>query len=222
MNFYNRTVQSPENEYPPKLVVKLCKLIGFCISKVCWRLTFSGVENIPQDSETGLVIAANHPTYFDPVWVCLKVDRKFRFMAWNDVFNWFFLGRLIKYLGAFPVGLNHRDFVKATRTALHALKNGATLIIFPEAEREFSDGKLLPFKSGAIRLAIDAGVPILPVTIRGANKVWPQDQRFPRFGKVKVIYHPAITFKKPETESDGRRHISELNDQLVKIISSEL
>lgn len=219
MCFYNCDVKRSKSEYPPKIVVAICKLIGFCVSKICWRIEFKGTENIPQDLPSGLIIAANHQTYMDPVWICLKVNRSVRFMAWDSIFTWFLLGKVIRYLGAFPVGLNRRGFVNATRKALQLLRGGATLIIFPEAEREFSDGKLLPFKLGAVRLAMEAGVPILPVTICGGHKIWAQDFRFPRLNKVKIIYHPIQMIGKPKDGLDSRRHAEEQNSKLFDVIS---
>lgn len=200
----------------------MCQYIGFIASKLFWRIEFHGLENIPQDLESGLIIASNHQTYVDPVWVCIKVNRRFRFMAWDEIFNWFFIGKLIKYLGAFPVGLNRKGFVKASRKALEILREGGSLIIFPEGEREFSDGKLLSFKPGAVRLAMEAEVPILPVTIQGANKVWAQDMKYPRFGKVKITYHPILEIPKTETDRDVHKHIEEINAKLYSIISSKL
>ncbi len=187
-----------------------------------WRIKFQGLENIPKNLSSGMIIAANHQTYADPVWLCIKVNRRFRFMAWDEIFNWFFIGRVIKYLGAFPVGFNRKGFVKASRKALQVLREGATLIIFPEGERAFSDGKLFPFKPGAVRLAMEAEVPILPVTIRGANNVWAQDMKYPRFGKVEIIYHPLMEVPKPLDNQDLRNHIEDLNNKLFDIISSKL
>ncbi|MEZ5425766.1 MAG: lysophospholipid acyltransferase family protein [Pyrinomonadaceae bacterium] len=187
-----------------------------------WRIKFRGIENIPKDLKGGLLIAPNHQTYLDPVWVCLKVKRNLRFMAWDEAFSWFLIGRLIHYLGAFPVGFNRKDFIKASRTALKALQEGATLVIFPEGEREFSDGRLLPFKAGAVRMAMDAEVPILPVTIRGGNRVWAQGMKFPRLGKVEIIYHPLINIPKPVEDREIRSHIEKFNKKLIEIISSPL
>lgn len=221
-SFYNCRVKSANFQHPPNFVIKVLQAIGWCLSKLCWRIKFQGLENIPDESEGGLLIAANHQTYMDPVWVCLKVDRAFRFMAWDEIFNWFLIGRFIRYLGAFPVGLNRRGFVKATRVARQVLHDGATLVIFPEGEREFSDGKLLPFKVGAIRLVMETGVPILPVTIRGANRIWAQDMKFPRPGKVEIIYHPVFRVPKPQLHEDIHAHIRKYNEQLMQIISSQL
>jgi 1-acyl-sn-glycerol-3-phosphate acyltransferase len=215
-------VNSTKTEYAPKIVISACRLIGLSVSKVLWRIEFQGLENIPKDLKSGLIVAPNHQTYCDPVWVCLKLNRRFRFMAWDEIFNWFFVGKLIKYLGAFPVGLNRKGFVKASRKALQVLREGATLILFPEGEREFSDGKLLKFKSGAVRLAMEAEVPILPVTIRGANKIWAQDMKFPHLGKVQIIYHPIFKVPKPEKDQEIHSYIEDFNQKLTEIISSKL
>jgi 1-acyl-sn-glycerol-3-phosphate acyltransferase len=213
-------VSKTKRDYPPQFIVVLCKLIGFCISKIFWRIRFSGTENIPKDMPGGLIVAANHQTYIDPVWICLKINRKVRFMAWDRAFDWFIIGRLIRYLGAFPVGLNRRGYVQASRKALQVLKDGATLIIFPEGEREFSDGNLLPFKLGAVRLAMEANVPILPVSIRGGNKIWAQDIRFPRFNKVEIIYHPLLKIEPSENPVQLQLYAKEMNSNLFEIISN--
>lgn len=111
-------------------------------------------------------------------------------MAWDKAFGWPLLGRIIRKLGAFPV---NRNAAGAYRNAVATLREGGALVIFPEGAREFADGRLLDFKKGVARIAIQAGVPILPVTIRGGNRVWPQRQRLPRFfRRVEVIYHPVI------------------------------
>ena len=106
--------------------------------------------------------------------------------------------------------------------ALNYQRDGATLIIFPEGSRGFSDGNLLEFKTGSIRLAIEAKVPILPVTIRGANKVWSQDIKFPRFKKVEIFFHPVFEIPPNNDELDEREFAEKLTEQLKKIIASKL
>lgn len=143
-------------------------------------------------------------------------------MAWDEVFNWKIVGKMIRYLGAFPVGLNRQGFVKATRKARQILNDGAALIIFPEAERAFSDGELRPFKNGAVRLALETGVPILPVTIRGANRVWAQGQKFPGFSKVQIVYHPIFTVEQSPAGTTLHEHLKIENDRLKNVIASAL
>ena len=211
-----------ENKYPAPIVIEAIRYFGLAVSKLLWRIKYSGTENIPTNLEGGLVIAANHQTYFDPFWIAFQIHRKFRFMAWDKAFNWFLVGDVIRYLGAFPVSIDGSGTRKAMVESLRALRGGATLFIFPEGSRGFSDGKLLEFKSGTVRIAMQAGVPILPVTIRGANKVWAQDIKYPRFRKVEILFHPLIEIPKSEDIEDEHKYAEELTEKLRIIIESEL
>lgn len=209
-------------QYPAPIVIEFIRYLGLFISKIFWRIKYHGTDNIPQNLSKGLLVVANHQTYFDPFWLCLPIHRKFRFMAWDKAFNWFLIGRVIRYLGSFPVSLERGGTRKAMVESLLSLKDGATLIIFPEGSREFSDGRFLPFKTGAVRIAIEANVPILPVTIRGANKVWAQDIKFPRPHKVKIFYHPIFEIPELKEGQDAHEFAEEITEQLRKIIESKI
>lgn len=210
--------ESNPNKYPAPVVIDAIRHFTFFISKIFWRIKFHGTENIPQNLESGLLVVPNHQTYFDPFWLCVPIKRKFRFMAWDKAFEWFLVGDVIRYLGAFPVNLE-RGSKESLKQAVKALRDGATLIIFPEGAREFSDGKMLEFKNGATKIAMLANVPILPVTIRGANKIWAQDMKFPHFGKVEIFYHPVMEI--PNTKDD-REQIDKFTDKLEEIIKSKM
>jgi 1-acyl-sn-glycerol-3-phosphate acyltransferase len=212
-------VKRSEQTHPSPKLFEVCRFIGLTLSKILWRIEFCGTENVPPDTGRGLIIAPNHQTYCDPVWVTLPVKRKFRYMAWDAAFEWFFVGGLMRRLGAFPVNTQgKRGKLNALKSAVKFLREGATLIVFPEGEREFADGKFLPFKPGAAWLALEADVPILPVTISGGNKVWAQGMKYPRPGKVKIIYHPIYEPAKPANKADEDRHIEMINEKLVQII----
>ncbi len=86
------------------------RLIAYIISKTFWFIRYNGRENIPDKSAGGFLIASNHQTYIDPVWICLPMRRKFRFMAFDRAFEWRIIGPLIRYLGAFPVSMEPSRF----------------------------------------------------------------------------------------------------------------
>ncbi len=211
---------SEKSKYPSGVIFNFVRLFCLAVSKILWRVKFRGIENIPQKADTGLLIISNHQTYFDPFWITLPINRKFRYMAWDEAFDWFLIGRFIRYLGAFPVSLKTGNPIKIFRDSVQFLDEGAALLIFPEGEREFSDGKLLSFRPGWTRIALKAEVPVLPVTIRGANKVWAQNMKFPRFGKVEIVYHPVIEIKKPKNKSDLPKIVEKYNRKIVEIIES--
>lgn len=208
-------------DMPSPVLISSLRTIGRLLGKAAWRIRFKGTENIPPGDGRGLVIVANHQTYLDPYWICLPVYRPLRFMAWDRTFNWFLVGPLIRKLGAFPVNIE-KGSVASMKESLKVLSQGATLVVFPEGSRAFSDGKLQVFKNGASRLAIGAEVPVLPVTIRGGNKVWPRDWKFPRPGKVEVIYHAAIDAREFRTGESDRDRAEALTVILREKISSAL
>jgi 1-acyl-sn-glycerol-3-phosphate acyltransferase len=207
---------------PWPLLVFVVRLLSLLLSKLVWRIEFQNTENIPAERDgRGLLITPNHQTYLDPFWVSLPVKRDLRFMAWDEAFGWFLIGRLIARLGAFPVSLRRGGTVTALKESLKFLTEGKTLIVFPEGEREFPDGRLLPFKTGAVRLAMEAGVPILPVTVIGGNRVWPRGQKFPRFGKIRIVYHPPVEFTKPADPTEMADRCGEISERLREIISPQ-
>jgi len=192
------------------------------VSKLFWSIRFEGLENIPDPSIGGIVVVSNHPTYFDPAWISVKMSKwRLRYMAWDEAFEWPIIGPAIKYLGAFPVKLRSGPAKSTIVEAIRSLRSGAALVIFPEGEREFANGQLHDFKGGAVHIAMNSGVPILPVSIRGASNVWPQGQKYPRFFQhVDVIYHPLI---KPEAKPDDvelDHHLEMLNSRLRTAIES--
>jgi 1-acyl-sn-glycerol-3-phosphate acyltransferase len=209
------------DKYPPRCVIEVLRFLANIINKVFWSIRYYGLENIPDGFTEGILITANHQTYIDPVWICPPVpSHKFRFMAYDKAFTWRLVGPLISYLGAFPVSSKIGETAAAIEESLQALRHGATLIIFPEGEREFGDAKMLPFKTGAVRLAMRCGVPILPVTINGGNRIWPHEQRFPKlFRRVKVIYHPLL-YPKADPNLDFHRNVTILSAQLREIIAN--
>ena len=153
-----------------------------------FKIEFHGVENIP--SEGACLITPNHITYADPIWITIPIRRRIYYMAWDKPFEIPVLGFLMRSFGAFPVSLDSAD-ASAHRSANDLLRAGRALVIFPEGGRT-KTGKLMPFKMGAFRLALTHGVPIVPVTINGAEKIWPVGKMLPRPGKLTITYHPPI------------------------------
>lgn len=168
----------------------------------------------------GVIIAANHQTYLDPFWISLPVKRPVRYLAWDAAFNWPVVGYFLRLFGAWPLQLEGSD-PAPIRRSLQWVSEGGAVVIFPEGGRGNEDGTMRKFKPGAVRMAMEAGVPILPVTIRGGERVWPTNRRFPRLGRVEIIYHPLFIVDQKEGE-DQRGHARRASDALQQIISGAL
>lgn len=188
------------------------------LSRACWKLKLVGTENLP--SKGGLIIASNHQSYIDPFWISIPVNRPVRYLAWNVAFNWPLVGKAITLLGAWPLQVEGSD-PAAIRRSLNWLRNGGVLVIFPEGARSTAQGSMSHFKAGAVRLALEANVPILPVTIRGGNRVWPKNQALPRLGMVEIIYHPLQQIRQlagEETRDCARRETVELSKTIASAL----
>ena len=109
----------------------------------------------------------------------------------------------------------------AIRRSLQWLKDGGAVVIFPEGARCKPSGELDRFKNGAVRLALEANVPVLPVTIRGGQRVWPKGRKLPRFSSVEVVYHPPYIIK-PQAGEEARACARRETHRLAEIISSAL
>lgn len=203
----------------PQPVLNLLRpLIGF-ISRLLWRVRWKETQNIPDSG--GVIIAANHQTYIDPFWVGAAVKRPTRFLAWDAAFNWPIVGTCLKLFGAWPLQLEGVD-PAPIRLTLQWLREGGAVVIFPEGGRGNADASLKKFKAGAVRMALETGVPILPVTIRGGEKIWPNTRRLPRFFRaVEITYHPLIYVEQcgdEETRACARRE----SERLAAIVRSAL
>ncbi|KIQ19421.1 lysophospholipid acyltransferase family protein [Rhodococcus sp. MEB064] len=134
------------------------------------KFDVTGAENIP--AQGGAVIAVNHTGYLDFTYAGLparKHKRYIRFMAKKEVFDNSKSGPIMRALKHIPV--DRGAGAESYRSAVDALARGELVGVYPEAtiSRSF---EIKDFKSGAARMAIEAGVPIIPMVIWGAQRVW--------------------------------------------------
>jgi len=147
-----------------------------------FRLRAEGVENVPQNG--GFVLAANHVSNFDPwpLGIPLFPKRYLRFMAKSELF-WWPLGPIIRAGGAFKVRRGEGD-LEAVNKAVDLVRNGHVVVMFPHGTRQ-RKGLVKKYRpqshTGAARIALEAGVPLVPAAIAGTD-------RLSRFGPLRVRY----------------------------------
>ena len=132
------------------------------IVRFFFPVTVSGRENIP---EGAAMVCANHSSNLDPLQIALAFGKQehLHFMAKQELFKIPIIGRVIANAESFPVDRSSND-LSAIRTAMRFLKNSCKVMLFPEGTR-VSEDDAVAAKTGAIRLAARAKVPIVPVYI---------------------------------------------------------
>lgn len=202
----------------PQWAINIIRMSLHVLSLVFWRVSYRGLENIPQTG--GVLIASNHQTYIDPVWMSLPIKRAIRYLAWSESFDWPVIGKVITALGAWPIQIERADKTMLRRS-LQWLRTGGAMVIYPEGGRCLPDGKMLRFKPGAVRMALEANIPILPITIRGGHRVWPRGWSFPHIHKVELVYHP-LQYVAIQEGEDARQAARRETDKLAETIGSAL
>jgi 1-acyl-sn-glycerol-3-phosphate acyltransferase len=137
------------------------------------RITFRGLENLPATG--GAVMAINHTSYVDFLPAALAVKergRRMRFMIKAEMQQVKAIAFLIRHTGTIPV--DRKAGAGAYAAAVESLRHGELVGVYPEAtiSRSF---ELKEFKTGAVRMALEAHVPIVPLIVWGAQRIWTKD-----------------------------------------------
>ena len=172
-----------------------------------------GVENAHQ--ERSYIVVCNHQSAVDilVVYGWLKLDLKW--VIKQELRRIPAIGIGCEKVGHIFVDRENPNHARqAIEEALDRLGNGIGILFFAEGTRS-PDGKLLPFKKGAFRTAIEQQLPVLPVTLIGTRDILPPKSLKPFPGRARMIIHPAI-----ETDGMSQLQIADLMNRTKKTISS--
>lgn len=170
--------------YPAKIWARSFAILSLV------RVHVSGRENI--DPDTSYVFVANHQGAYDIFAIYGYLNHNFKWMMKKSLEKIPFVGLACKAAGHIFVDRSSPTAIKDTiRHAERQLSDGMSLVVFPEGARTFN-GKMRKFKKGAFYLAMEFGLPIVPVTIDGAFGVMPRTARFPKPGHINVTIHRPI------------------------------
>ena len=165
---------------------------------------------------TGSVIyMCNHQSFFDPMLASCALMRPGNYMARESLFNHFGFGNFIRSLNAFPVKRGTAD-VGALKEAMRRLKDGKTVVIFPEGTRT-NDGRIGEFLPGVAMLAQRCADWVVPVVIDGAFDVWPRHQALPNFTcSIAVEYGEPIPHEKIKG-LDPQNFVDSIRDKMIEM-----
>ncbi|MBV9722603.1 MAG: 1-acyl-sn-glycerol-3-phosphate acyltransferase [Mycobacterium sp.] len=163
------------------------------------RPKVEGLEYVPQSGP--VILASNHLAVMDSFFLCLVVRRRITYLAKSEYFTgtglkgwlsrWFFTA-----VGQVPIDRSDADAAQAALdTADRVLGEGKLLGMYPEGTRS-PDGRLYKGKTGLARLALQTGVPVIPVAMIGTNVVNPPGTTMLRFGRVTVRFGKPMDFSR--------------------------
>jgi 1-acyl-sn-glycerol-3-phosphate acyltransferase len=180
------------------------------------RLRVSGRELIPEGES--FVAMGNHRSYLDiPALVLALYPVPVVFVAKKELTRIPFLGWAIAYSHHIVVDRGNREqAVSALQEAIAKIKKGIALGVFPEGTRA-STLELLPFKKGGFYVAVDSGLPILPVSINNSNRIFGKKSGLPRPGEIRLTIHPVV-----RPASQDRSEIPPLVATVRRVIESGL
>jgi 1-acyl-sn-glycerol-3-phosphate acyltransferase len=154
------------------------------------RVETVGLERL--DAAGTYIFMSNHVSNLDPPILIPLIPRRTSVMVKKELFTYPILGRAMRMGSLVPVDRGNRDAgIEAVKAAKKVVGQGLNMTIYVEGKRSF-DGKLLPFKKGPFYLAMECGVPVVPVTIAGTHYAMPKKRFAIRPGTVKVIFHEPI------------------------------
>ncbi len=154
------------------------------------RVRTVGMERL--DRQGTYIFMSNHVSNLDPPILLPLIPGRTSVMAKKELFDYPLLGRAMRLGSLVPVDRGNRDAgIAAVRAAGEVIRQGINMTIFVEGKRSF-DGKLLPFKKGPFYLAMECGVPLVPVTIVGTHEIMPKRRFSIRPGTATIVFHEPI------------------------------
>jgi long-chain acyl-CoA synthetase len=192
--------------------------------KLLFRLETRGLENL--SGSGNFIITPNHASYLDGFVVVLSlpfsVFRNLYLLGISDFFTGSLKGWFAKRAHVIPIDaasyLN-----RALQTSAYVLRHGRSLCVFPEGGRS-PDNTLLEFKKGVGILAIEMGIPVVPVYIKGAFEALPREAAWPKFRKISVTFGAPLSakdidFSKKQEGMDDYQYFAYLIREKVKELS---
>jgi 1-acyl-sn-glycerol-3-phosphate acyltransferase len=179
------------------------------------KVEVEGADSIP--AGVPVIFMGNHQSNFDIPSLYAGLPHHFSWIAKQELFRIPLFGYAMKRAGYLPLDRSDgRRALKTMDSAAEKIRNGVSVIVFPEGTRSM-DGKLIPFKRGGFLLAAKAGVPIVPFTINGTALVNPPKQLVVRPGTVRIRFADPI----PTTGATGKKR-DELIDRVRDAIDQGL
>ena len=201
------------------MAYRLLKSFLIPLLMLLFRPKVTGLRNVPTNG--AVIIASNHLSFSDSIFMPLVVPRNVTFLAKSEYFTSPGLAGFIKKLTFIALGQVPIDRSGGKRseaallTGLRLLKEGHCIGIYPEGTRS-PDGRLYKGRTGIARLAIESGAPIVPVAMFNTAEIQPTGQVVPKVRRVEMVFGEPIYF---DGDSTDQALLRNLTNQLMEKIA---
>jgi 1-acyl-sn-glycerol-3-phosphate acyltransferase len=139
-------------------------------------------------------------------------------MVKKELFRLPILGKAMRMADCVPIDRHNREAaIASVREAEEIIRRGHHMVVFPEGTRS-RDGRLLPFKKGPFYMAMETGVPIVPITLLGTETLLPKGKMLAKPGEVKVIFHSPVD---PKNYGDRDALVAAIRQQIASALPAE-
>jgi 1-acyl-sn-glycerol-3-phosphate acyltransferase len=188
------------------------------VLKTVFRPRVEGAENVPEDGP--VILASNHLSYADWLFMPLTLPRRVTFVAKAEYFTtpgikgWF-QKKFFSGAGQVPIDRSGATAAEgALSSAKRILANGELFGIYPEGTRSH-DGRLYRGRTGVARLALETGVPVIPVAVLGTEQIAPPGKKFGSFTRPVVRFGKPLDFSRYEGLEGDRFILRSVTDEIM-------
>ena len=192
------------------------------ILRTAFRPWVTGHENIPKTG--GVILASNHLSFIDSVFLPLLIDRQISFLAKSDYytgtgFKGWLIRTFLKSAGMLPIDRSGGKASEASLlTGLGVLERGEMLGIYPEGTRS-PDGKLYRGRTGVARMILEGNVTVIPVAMIDTEKVMPIGKRLPKVRRIGMVIGAPLEFSRFHGMEGDRFILRSITDEIMYELS---
>lgn len=192
-------------------------LLGPLLATV-FRPWVKGMENIPKEGPA--IVACNHVSFVDSVFLPLVLPRQMSFLAKSDYFTGrgikgFFIRSFMIAAGQLPIDRTGGKASEASlNTGLRVISEGRLLGIYPEGTRS-PDGRMYRGRTGIARMVLEAQVPVIPTAVMGTREVMPLGAKLPRVKRVGIVVGEALDFSRFAGMEGDRFVLRAITDEII-------
>ena len=186
--------------------------------KTIFRPWVVGADRVPATG--GVILASNHLSFIDSVFLPLVIERNMVFLAKSD----YFTGKGLKgwatklfftATGMLPIDRSGGKASEASlNTGLRVLAGGEALGIYPEGTRS-PDGRMYRGRTGVARMVLEARVPVIPVAMIDTARIMPIGSRMPRLGRIGIVFGEPLDFSRFEGMEGDRFILRSITDEIM-------